>query len=410
MKDINPLKISNSVYWTGILDEDLVTFDIVMETRYGTTYNSYFIDADKKALIDTVKLNFSDLYLNKVKRLADHANIEYIITSHTEPDHSGSIARVLELYPDATVVGSGQALNYLQEMINRPFKSIKIKDGDTLSLGNKTLRFIGAPNLHWPDSIYTYLEDDRILFTCDSFGAHFCDENIFDDKTGDYTESFRYYFDVILRPYSKFMLKAIEKIRPLEISMICPGHGPVLRSSWKKKVDLSEKLSREYINLTSGSSNQVLVTYISAYGYTKQMAEVIASGIRKTGDIKVDVADIEHISPGDLEEKIVRSGGILVGSPTINQNTLLPVYRLFAVINPIRDKGKYAASFGSYGWSGEAVTLIENHLKNLKLNVIQSGLAIKFQPGKLKTEELVLFGENFGRQFLEKKVEKVNEN
>lgn len=408
MKDINPLKISDSVYWTGILDEDLVTFDIVMETRYGTTYNSYFIDADKKALIDTVKLNFADLFLNKLKKLAGHSSIDYIITSHTEPDHSGSIARVLEFYPDATVVGSGQALNYLQEMMNRPFKSIKIKDGDTLSLGNKTLRFIGAPNLHWPDSIYTYLENDRLLFTCDSFGAHYCDERIFDDQMGDYSESFQYYFDVILKPYSKFLLKAIDKIRPLEISMICPGHGPVLRSSWREKVTLSEKFSVEYMNLTSGSSGQVLVTYISAYGYTKQMAEAIANGIRKTGDIKVEIADIEHISPGELEEKIVRSGGIIVGSPTINQNTLFPVYKLFAVINPIRDKGKYATSFGSYGWSGEAVPLIENHLKNLKLNVIQPGLAIKFQPDKLQTEELESFGENFGRQFLEKNVEKGN--
>ncbi len=185
--------------------------------------------------------------------------------------------------------------------------------------------------------------------------------------------------------------------------MICPGHGPVLRSSWKEKVDLSEKLSREYIDRTSAGLNQVLITYISAYGYTKQMAEAIARGIRKSGNIKVDVTDIEHIGLGDLEEKIIQSGGILVGSPTFNQNTLLPVYKLFALINPIRDKGKYAASFGSYGWSGEAVTLIENHLKNLKLNIIQSGLAVKFQPGKLKTEELEMFGENFGRQFLERR-------
>lgn len=403
MKDIDPVKISNSVYWAGVLDEDLITFDIVMETRYGTTYNSYFIDADKKALIDTVKLSFSDLYLSKIQKLAGDADIEYIITSHTEPDHSGSIARILKLYPEATVVGSGQALNYLQEMMNSPFKSMKIKDGDTLSLGNKTLRFIGASNLHWPDSIYTYLEDDRVLFTCDSFGAHFCDENIFDDQTGDYRDSFLYYFNVILKPYSRFMLKAIEKIRPLDIHMICPGHGPVLRSTWKEKVDLSEKLSLEYMNQLSGSTGQVLVSYVSAYGFTKQMAEAIAKGIRKTGNITVDVVDIEHISLGDLEEKIVRSGGILVGSPTINQNTLLPVYKLFAVINPIRDKGKYAAAFGSYGWSGEAVSLIENHLKNLKMNIIQSGLAIKFQPDKSQTAELESFGENFGMQFLERK-------
>jgi flavorubredoxin len=400
MKDINPLKISNSVYWTGVLDEDIITFDIVMETRHGTTYNAYFIDADKKTVIDTVKLDFSDLFLRKLKQLVNTAKIEFIITNHTEPDHSGSIGKLLELYPDATVVGSGQALGYLQEMIDRPFKSIKIRDGDSLSLGNKTLRFIGAPNLHWPDTIYTYLEDERILFTCDSFGAHFCDDKIFDDETVDYTESFRYYFDVILKPCSKFMLKAIEKIRPMEINMICPGHGPLLRSSWKEKVDMTEKLSKEYLSLTSGSSGHVLITYISAYGYTKQMAEAIARGIRKAGDINIEIADIEHISFEDLEGKIIRAGGILVGSPTFNQNTLLPVYRLFSVINPIRDKGKYATSFGSYGWSGEAVPLIENHLRNLRLNVIQPGLAVKFQPSKTQTQELEVFGENFGRQFL----------
>jgi flavorubredoxin len=402
MKDISPLKISDSVYWAGALDEDLATFDIVMETRYGTTYNSYFIDADKKTVIDTVKLNFSDLYLNKLKQLADHAKIEYIITNHTEPDHSGSIGRLLEIYPDATVVGSGQALNYLQEMIERPFKSIKVRDGDTLSLGNKTLRFTGAPNLHWPDTIYTYLEEEKILFTCDSFGAHYCDDKIFDDKIAGYTDSFVYYFNVILKPYSKFMLKAIGKINSMEISMICPGHGPVLRSTWREKVKLTEKLAKEYIDMTSGSSGQVLITYVSAYGYTKLMAEAISRGILKAGDIKVEISDIEHINLGELESKITLSGGILVGSPTFNQNTLLPVYRLFSVINPIRDRGKYAAAFGSYGWSGEAVPLIENHLKNLRLNIIQPGLAAKFRPNKIQTEELELFGENFGRQFLAK--------
>jgi flavorubredoxin len=403
MKDTNPLKISDSVYWAGILDEDLATFDIIMETKYGTTYNSYYIDADKKAVIDTAKLNFSDLYINKIKQLAGSSKIEYIITTHTEPDHSGSIAKLLEIYPDATVVGSGQALNFLQEMIASPFNSTKIKDGDTLSLGNKTLRFIGASNLHWPDSIYTYLEDEKLLFTCDSFGAHYCDDRIFDDKVPDYTESFVYYFDVILRPYSKFMIKAIEKINSLEISMICPGHGPVLRSSWKEKVNLSEKLAKDYLAKTSESPEHILIAYISAYGYTKLMAEAIGRGINKAGGgLKVDITDIEHISPVDLESKLTLSGGILVGSPTFNHNTLLPVYTLFALINPLRDRGKYAAVFGSYGWSGEAVTLIENHLKNLKLNIIQPGLAVKFKPDRMQTEEFEKFGENFGRQFLAK--------
>ena len=119
-------------------------------------------------------------------------------------------------------------------MVDEPFKSLQVKDGDTLSLGNKTLQFISAPNLHWPDSIYTYLVEDKILFTCDSFGAHFCHDEMFDDKVPNWDEAFKYYFDVILKPYSKFMLKAIEKIKPLDISVICPGHGPILRSNWKK--------------------------------------------------------------------------------------------------------------------------------------------------------------------------------
>ncbi|KPK81869.1 MAG: MBL fold metallo-hydrolase [Bacteroides sp. SM23_62_1] len=403
MKVINPLKINDLVYWAGILDEDLVTFDIVMETQYGTTYNSFLLKTDKIAVIDTVKKTFAETYIQNISKMVNPAEIEYIICNHTEPDHSGSVGKLLELAPDATVVGSGQAIHYLQEMIEEPFRNMKVKDGDVLSLGNRTLKFIGAPNLHWPDSIYTYLEEDKILFTCDSFGAHYCDEKMFDDQVSDYSDTFKYYFDVILKPYSKFMLKAIEKIRPLQISMICPGHGPILRHTWKDKVDISEKYAKEYLDLTAGGINQVLVTYISAYGFTKEMAEKIGAGIRKAGVISVELADIEHISLGDLEEKIVRSEGILVGSPTINQNTLLPVYKLFALINPIRDKGKLAASFGSYGWSGEAVKLIDDHLRNLKLDVVQAGLATKFYPGRNKTEELEMFGENFGKLFLERR-------
>ena len=403
MKTINPFRINEPVYWNGVLDEDLLTFDIVMETQYGTTYNSYLLKTDKIAIIDTVKKNFSEIFISNIGKLINPSDIQYIICNHTEPDHSGSVGRLLELAPESTVVGSGQAINYLQEMINKPFNNIKIKDGDTLDLGNRTLKFIGAPNLHWPDTIFTYLEEDHILFTCDSFGAHFSDEKMFDDQVSDYSDAFKYYFDVILKPYSKFMLKAIEKIRLLEISMICPGHGPILRSTWKEKVEISQRYATEYLDTTAGGIDQVLITYISAYGYTQKMAESIATGIRKTGDIRVEISDIEHITPGDLEEQIVRSEGILVGSPTINQNTLLPVYKLFALINPIRDKGKLAASFGSFGWSGEAVKLIEDHLRNLKLDVVQEGFATKFYPGRDQTAELEMFGEIFGRKFLERR-------
>lgn len=399
MKSNDILDITGNVKWIGVRDHDIITFDIVMETKFGTTYNSYFIDSEKKAVIDTVKETFWPEYEAKLRTVTDPAKIEYIICNHTEPDHSGSVKHLLKLAPEATVVGSGQALNYLSEMIDGPFKSLKVKDGDTIDLGDRTLRVIGAPNLHWPDTIYTYLEEDQLLFTCDSFGAHFDSNEMFDDLVGNYSESFKYYFDVILRPYSKFMLKAIEKISPLDIRVICPGHGPVLRSTWKEKVDLSGKYAESYLHETE-NHNRVFIAYISAYGFTGKMAASIAEGLKKAGNIEVDLADIENMLLGDLEEKMVRADAVIVGSPTINQNTLLPVYKLFSVMTPIRDKGKPAAAFGSYGWSGEAVKLIEDHLKNLKFDVVTEGLAEKFYPGGEKAGHFVEFGLEFGEMLL----------
>ena len=395
------LKVTEDVSWIGILDRDIVTFDIVMETREGTTYNSYFINAAKKAVIETAKATFRDAYLGKLSAVTDPASIDYIVLNHTEPDHSGCVKYLLDLAPKAVVYGSRQAITYLQDMINRPFNFVYIKDGDTLDLGNKTLRFISAPNLHWPDTIYTYLEEDKILFTCDSFGAHFCRDAMFDDLVEDYQESFKYYFDVILKPFSSFMVKAIEKIRPLEINAICPGHGPILRSTWKEKLALSEKYAEQYIADSLCLDNSILITYVSAYGYTRQMAEAIALGIREVVDYKIHIVDIENMLLGELEELIVRSKSFLIGSPTINQNTLLPVYRMFALINPLRDRGKKAAAFGSYGWSGEAVKIIENQLKTLKLNVVMEGMSSKFSPGEHKHEQMISFGKTFAQHLLE---------
>lgn len=395
MKDEKILEITKDVKWIGILDKDIVTFDIVMSTEFGTTYNSYFINAEKKTIIETAKEKFKDTYFSKIKQVTDFTSIEYIVLDHTEPDHSGSLKHLLKLAPQATVVGSGNAIRYLQDMVDEPFKSLQVKDGDTLSLGNKTLQFISAPNLHWPDSIYTYLVEDKILFTCDSFGAHFCHDEMFDDKVPNWDEAFKYYFDVILKPYSKFMLKAIEKIKPLDISVICPGHGPILRSNWKKWVDLSEKYSKEYLNETSCNQKNVLIAYVSSYGYTKKIAEALAEGIKKEGGINVDITDIEKIELGELDAKLNHAQAIIVGSPTLNQNILLPIYKLFAIINPIRERGKLSMSFGSYGWSGEAVKIIDATLKNLKLNVIQEGLAVKFNPNAKTLEMIIEKGKEF---------------
>jgi flavorubredoxin len=401
--DNNIINVTENVKWIGILDFDIKTFDIVMTTDFGTTYNSYFIDAGKKTLIDVAKEKFFDNYLKKLRAVTNPEEIQYIVLNHTEPDHSGSLRKILEIAPSATVVGSGNAIRYLEDIVNSPFKSLVVKDGDTLDLGNRTLRFISAPNLHWPDTIYTYLEEEKLLFTCDSFGAHYCSYELFSKLSPDYLKAYKYYFDVILKPFSRFMIKAIDKIRPLQINAVCPGHGPVHRENLKKIIELTEKYASDYLKLTeTGEVRKILVAYISAYGYTRDAADLITSGIMAEGNFDVDVVDIENIPAGELEAKLIASHAILAGSPTINQNTLMPVYKLFALINPLRDKGKVAGAFGSYGWSGEAPKIILESFRNLKLKVIEETASFKFAPGGTKQETLIDFGRTFARKVVEK--------
>ncbi|MFC2114013.1 FprA family A-type flavoprotein [Bacteroidota bacterium] len=395
------LEVTKDVKWIGILDPDLKVFDIIMETEFGTTYNSYFINAEKKAIVETAKENFKEEYLEKVKGVVNPEEIEYIILNHTEPDHSGSLKHLLKIAPNATVVGSGNALRYLADMVGFEFKSQRIKDGDVLNLGNKKIRFIGAPNLHWPDSMYSYLEEDKILFTCDSFGAHYCDERMFDDEVDNFDAAYKYYFDVILRPFSKFMLKAIDKISELDIDMICPGHGPVLRSNWKKYVDMAKEFSMQEMSKREADGIRVFIPYVSAYGYTKQIATAIAKGIKDAGDMEVELCDIQDKSFHFLDEKIAGATALVVGSPTFNQNILPQVYQLFASINPIRDVAKPFAAFGSYGWSGEGVGIIENALTTLRLKQIIEGLRLKFSPLPDQFRILHDFGKEIGNRLIQ---------
>ena len=398
MSDNKILNVSPSVNWIGVLDYDIVSFDVVMETKHGTTYNSYFINAQKKAVIETVKEKFWDTYFEKLKSLTDPAEIEYIILNHTEPDHSGCLVHLLKVAPKAKVVGTGNAIRYLKDMIYQEFQYIIVKDGYTLDLGDKTLQFISAPNLHWPDTMYTYLAEEKVLFTCDSFGAHFCHEAIFDDLVGDFDEAFKYYFDVILKPFSKFMLKAIERIKALDIKVIATGHGPILRTDWQKYVTLSEKYAAEHLELPI--KHKVFIPFVSAYHKTGLLAQKIGEGVRLAGDINVEILDIEKATIGELDQKVAESAALIVGSTTINQNILLPVYKLFSVISPLRDKGKLAGGFGSYGWSGESKDLIKSNLDNLKLKYFGEGVFVKFSPDMEEQQQAVDYGKAFGEALL----------
>jgi len=205
-----------------------------------------------------------------------------------------------------------------------------------------------------------------------------------------------------MKPFSRFMLKAIEKIKPLEMDFICPGHGPIHHKNLNRAIELSEKYALEYMKLSTDREHMnILITYVSAYGYTKEAAGYIAEGIRENKDLTVEIADIENISIEELDAKLVMADGILVGSPTINQNTLLPVYKLFALINPIRDKGKLGGAFGSYGWSGEAPKIILENLRVLKLKIFEETGMFKFYPGGCKEDVLKTFGRKFAKTFIE---------
>jgi flavorubredoxin len=398
--DTNVLQIKNDIHWIGVLDAAIRTFDIVMETKYGTTYNSYFINAEKKAVVEVVKEKFFPVFEAKLRQLCNPEEIAYIFINHTEPDHSGGLKKLLSIAPHATIVASNSAIMNLKEQLNMPFPFITANDGHVTDLGNKKVTAISAPNLHWPDSIYSYLQEDNILFTCDSFGAHFCHETMYNDKVGNYNDAFQYYFDVILKPFSKFFLKAIDKISNLPIDAICPGHGPLLTANPMKIVENTKQLCEDFIQ-NYPQKHRILIAFVSAYGFTKTIAEKLKEGAEKIPNITVDFCDIEKMDLETLGEKIAYADAYLLGSPTINQNMLPQLYNVFALMTPLRDKGKLAAAFGAYGWSGEAKQNLISNIDNLKLNRYCESMFVKFIPSKTEEENIIKFGETFAKTLID---------
>ena len=386
----NSLEIKNNIFWVGSLDFDIRTFDIVMHTDYGTTYNAYIVKgAEKTALIETAKDKFFDEFLERVKTVTDVEKIDYIIVNHTEPDHSGSVEALLDIIPNVTVVGSVSAIKFLKEIANKDFKSMIVKEGDSIDLGGKTLKFVSAPFLHWPDSMYTYAEEDKVLFTCDSFGCHYCDEKVFNDKIeGDFIDAYKYYFDCIMGPFKDNVLKALPKVRALSPEIICPGHGPVLRKNIDKYLNLYEAWSEVK------KENKVVIAYVSAYGYTKAMAQEISKAIEQEG-FEVKLFDLETADKSVVTDEIYTAKGRLLGSPTIVNDALAPVWAILTSLNPTINKSLIAGAFGSYGWSGEAVANIEGRYSQLKFKVPVAGLKIMFKPSDEQKKRCCEFGKSF---------------
>ena len=312
------------------------------------------------------------------------------------------LAKLLEISKNAKVVGSAAAIKFLKGIVNRDFEYITVKDGDSINLGNKTLSFISAPFLHWPDSMFTYVVEDKVLITCDSFGSHYCNAEMYNDlnqSQENYREALKYYFDGIMGPFKPYVLKAIDKIKDLPIDIICPGHGPILREDpWNivnkyKEWSLPEEASEE---------PQITLCYVSAYGYTEAVAKKIEEGINTYCNFKVNMYDVIHSDMNDILNSIDKSEGIIFGSPTINGDALKPIWDILINLNPIVHGGKVASAFGSYGWSGEAVPNIDDRLKQIKLDLYPS-MKFNFKP----TEKDLNFAFKFGESFAEKIAEKI---
>lgn len=395
---MNAKQAKDNIWWVGVLDKDITVFDIVMYTEYGTTYNSYIVKGkDKIALFETVKEKFFDEHLEKIKEVCNVEDIDYIIMDHTEPDHSGSLEKLLKYAKNATVVGSSQAITYLKDIVNHDFENMTVKEGDTLDLGGGIeLNFLSVPMLHWPDSIYTYIPAMKAIFTCDSFGCHYADDNVFNDLIdGDFYDAYKYYFDNIIGPYKNpHMLTALKKIENLDIEFVGNAHGPVLRKDITKYFDLYRKWSTpEKTNKTS-----VVVAYVSAYGYTKMLAERVAKGVEEGGVDKVYLYDLVYDNNEEAHEKILNSNGFLLGSPTIVGDALPPIYDMLKGLNPVIHRGKAAGAFGSYGWSGEAVGNLMGRIKQLRFkSPEQGGLKVKFKPNEQDLKDAFEYGKEFAK-------------
>lgn len=390
---MSAIKLKDNIYWVGVKDPNLKVFDIIMETEKGTTYNSYLINDEKVVIIDSVKDGFWNKSIESIKQIIGNKKVDYIVVQHTELDHSGSVIKFIEEYPHATVIGTIATLNYLKEIVNKDFKGKNINEIKELNIGSNTLKFISVPNLHWPDTMITYIPEQSILFTCDITGAHYCMLNgciESDLDNAEYVREFQYYFNCIMSPFKKFVLSALDKIKDLKINMIFPSHGPIHKDKNVEKVlELYRLMATENV-----MENNVRILYASAYHNTENMAKYMCQKLNAKG-VNTQIHEITEVGIDKAVELINNSSGFIIGSPTMNQDAVEPVWRVLTSTCVIPNKGKVAAAFGSYGWSGEAVPMITERLKSMKLKVVEDGFRFKFVPSNKDYKNADEFIEKF---------------
>ncbi len=389
-------KINSNVTWVGKIDWELRTFHGEdLSTHRGSSYNSYLVQDEKVALIDTVWEPFADEFINNLKKEIDLSKIDYIIANHGEIDHSGALPALMKEIPDTPIYCTQNGIKSLKGQYHQDWNFVPVRTGDKLNLGKKEIIFIEAPMLHWPDTMFSYLTGDNILFSNDAFGQHYASERMYNDLVNQaelYQEAIKYYAN-ILAPFSKLVGKKISEVLSLNlpIDIICPSHGVIWREDPIQIVEKYQEWADDY------QENQITIIYDTMWNGTRRMAEAIACGIKEANeDITIKLFNSARSDTNDIITEAFKSKAILVGSPTVNRVVLHSIAGLLGALRGLGFKNKKAAAFGTYGWSGESVKIITEELERAGFEIIDQGIKILWNPDEDSKQKCEEFGKQIG--------------
>lgn len=388
-------KITDKVTWVGKVDWELKNFHgKEFSTRRGSSYNSYLVRDEKTVLIDTVWQPFDREFVARLKQEIDLKEIDYIIINHGEVDHSGALPELLREIPGTPIYCTAKGAQILKGHYHEDWNFVTVKTGDTLEIGESKLVFVEAPMLHWPDSMFTYMTGENILFSNDAFGQHYATESLYNDMvdTGElYAEAIKYYAN-ILTPFSGLVLRKIKEVLDLNlpVDLICTSHGII----WK---DNPAQIIEKYLEWADKyQENQITIVYDTMWNATRKMAEAMARGIREADPlITVKLCNAAKKDKNDIITEIFKSKAILVGSPTVNNGYLHSIGGLLEMVKGLKFKNKKAAAFGSYGWSGEVVKQLNEELEKCGFQVVNEGHRSLWVPDEAELEVCSEFGKEF---------------
>ena len=407
------VELAQGVHWIGTLDQGLREFDVILKTANGTSYNAYCVrGSEGVAIIDTVKESHAADFFARLEAVASYDEITAIVLNHLEPDHTGALPELMRRAPQARLYISFKAQIMLKGLLKseeatQQLAYTPVNTGDTVSLGDRTLRFLHTPYLHWPDTQCTWLEEEGFLFSGDVFGCHFCDARLFNDKTGDFRFSFEYYYQHIMRPFREHVLAALDLVEPLDIKLIAPAHGPILRDKPRAYVQRYRQLAAPQLANEAEGDKTLLIFYISAYGNTARMAQAIRDGAEEVDGVRVSIYDLQGGEVSPFVDLVEAADAIVFGSPTINGDAVKPVWDLLSSLAVVNVKEKLGGAFGSYGWSGEAVAMLEDRMRGLKLRVPVKGVKVKLIPTDAELDLCKAFGRDMGLHLTGRAVRRV---